>query len=52
MLNALKDTPSDLSKLKDHFKQYPKVKAMCYIPLNNAIIVFLCLFTTSTYHRY
>ena len=43
MLNALKDTPSDLSKLKDHFKQYPKVKAMCYIPLNKAIIVFLCL---------
>ena len=45
MLNALKDSPSDLSKLKDHFKQYPKIEVMCtcYIPLNMAIIVFLCL---------
>ena len=43
MLNALKDSSSDLSKLKDHFKQYPKIESMCYIPLNMAIIVFLCL---------
>ena len=34
---------TDLSKLKHHFKQYPKIEAMCYIPLNKAIIVFLCL---------
>ena len=43
MLNALKDSPSDLCKLKDHFRQYPKIEAMCYIPLNMTIIVFLCL---------
>ena len=43
MLNALKDSPSDLSKLKDHFQQFPKIEAMCYIPLNMVIIVFLCL---------
>ena len=41
--NALKDTPERLHKLKTHFQQYPNIDALCYIPLNMAIIVYLCL---------
>ena len=41
--NALKDTPKHLHKLKVHFQQYPNIDALCYIPLNMAIIVYLCL---------
>ena len=41
--NALKDTPEHLHKLKAHFQQYPNIDALCYIPLNMAIIVYLCL---------
>ena len=41
--NALKDTPVYLNRLKVHFKQYPNIDALCYIPLNMAIIVYLCL---------
>ena len=41
--NALKDTPECLHKLKVHFQQYPNIDALCYIPLNMAIIVYLCL---------
>ena len=41
--NALKDTPEYLHKLKVHFQQYPNIDALCYIPLNMAIIVYLCL---------
>ena len=41
--NALKDTPEHLHKLKAHFQQYPNIDASCYIPLNMAIIVYLCL---------
>ena len=41
--NALKDTPEHLYKLKVHFQQYPNIDALCYIPLNMAIIVYLCL---------
>ena len=41
--NALKDTPQYLHKLKAHFQQYPNIDALCYIPLNMAIIVYLCL---------
>ena len=41
--NALKDTPEYLHKLKAHFQQYPNIDALCYIPLNMAIIVYLCL---------
>ena len=41
--NALKDTPEHLHKLKIHFQQYPNIDALCYIPLNMAIIVYLCL---------
>ena len=41
--NALKDTPEHLHKLKVHFQQYPNIDALCYIPLNMAIIVYLCL---------
>ena len=41
--NALKDTPEHLHKLKLHFQQYPNIDALCYIPLNMAIIVYLCL---------
>ena len=40
---ALKDTPEHLHKLKAHFQQYPNIDALCYIPLNMAIIVYLCL---------
>ena len=41
--DALKDTPEHLDKLKVHFQQYPNIDALCYIPLNMAIIVYLCL---------
>ncbi|XP_065885091.1 protein NLRC3-like isoform X2 [Dysidea avara] len=41
--DALKDSPSNLKTLKRHFQQYPNIDAICYIPLNMAIIVFLCL---------
>ena len=41
--NALKDTPEHLHKLKAHLQQYPNIEALCYIPLNMAIIVYLCL---------
>ncbi|XP_065902642.1 protein NLRC3-like [Dysidea avara] len=41
--DALKTSPSKLQALKRHFQQYPNIDAMCYIPLNMAIIVFLCL---------
>ena len=40
---ALKDTPEYLHKLKAHFQQNPNIDALCYIPLNMAIIVYLCL---------
>ena len=40
--DALK-TSSKLQTLKRHFQQYPNIDAICYIPLNMAIIVFLCL---------
>jgi len=43
MLNALKHSPSDVKKVKEHFRKYPNIDAMCYIPLNMTIIVFLCL---------
>ena len=43
MHNALKDTPDYLHTLKVHFQQYPNIDALCYIPLNMAIIVYLCL---------
>ena len=43
MDKALKDTPEYLHKLKVHFQQYPNIDALCYIPLNMAIIVYLCL---------
>ena len=41
--NALKDAPEKLRKLKVHFQQYPNIDALCYIPLNMVIIVYLCL---------
>ena len=40
---SLKTFPSKLQTLKKHFQQYPNIDAICYIPLNMAIIVFLCL---------
>ena len=43
MNNALTDKPNDLRKLKVHFQKYPNIDALCYIPLNMAIIVYLCL---------
>ena len=41
--NELKDTPEHLYKLKVHFQQFPNIDVLCYIPLNMAIIVYLCL---------
>ena len=41
--DALKTSPSKLQTIKRHFQQYPNIDAICYIPLNMAIIVFLCL---------
>ena len=41
--DAFKMFPSELQMLKTHFRQYPIVDALCYIPLNMVIIVFLCL---------
>ena len=43
MCNALRDTSFCLHRLKVHFQQYPNIDALCYIPLNMAIIVYLCL---------
>ena len=43
MDKALKDTPEYLYKLKVHFQRNPNIDALCYIPLNMAIIVYLCL---------
>ena len=40
---ALQDSPSKLDKLKRHFRQYPNIDAICYIPLMMSIIVFLCM---------
>ena len=41
--DALISYPSKLEALREHFLQYPNIDAMCYIPLNMAIIVHLCL---------
>ena len=41
--DALRTSPSKLQTVKRHFQQYPNIDAICYIPLNMAIIVFLCL---------
>ena len=41
--NALKHTPEYLHNLQVHLQQYPNIDALCYIPLNMAIIVYLCL---------
>ena len=40
---ALQDSPSKLEKLQRHFRQYPNIDAICYIPLIMSIIVFLCM---------
>ena len=39
---AFQDSPSKLKKLQRHFKLYPNIDAICYVPLVMAIIVFLC----------
>ena len=41
--DALKSSPEKIQTLKKHFQQYPNIDAMCYIPLNMEIIVYLCL---------
>ena len=41
--DALNDSPSMLQKLKKHFQQNPSIDTICYIPLNLAIVVYLCL---------
>ena len=40
---ALQGTPSKLEKLQIHFRQYPNIDAICYLPLIMSIIVFLCM---------
>ena len=40
---ALKGSPDKLQTLTKHFQQYPNIDAICYVPLNMTIIVFLCL---------
>ena len=40
---AFQDSPSKLEKLQKHFRQYPNIDAICYIPLIMSIIVFLCM---------
>ena len=40
---AFEDSPSKLEKLQKHFRQYPNIDAICYIPLIMSIIVFLCM---------
>ena len=39
---ALKPYPSKRKELKTLLQQNPSIDAMCYIPLNMAIIIFLC----------
>ena len=41
--DALQDAPLQLENLHKHLQQYPKIDAMCYIPLVMSIIVFLCI---------
>ena len=41
--DALSSSPSKLQMLNEHFQQYPNIDALCYIPLNMAIIIYLCL---------
>ncbi|XP_065917957.1 uncharacterized protein [Dysidea avara] len=41
--DALKYCPRELQALKAHLRQHRNVDAMCYIPLNMAIVVFLCI---------
>ena len=41
--DALSASPSKLQTLKRYFQQYPNIDAMCCIPLNMVIIIFLCL---------
>ena len=41
--NAFKDDADKIQTLKKHFKQYPNIDAICYIPLNMTIIAFLTL---------
>ncbi|XP_065917638.1 protein NLRC3-like [Dysidea avara] len=40
--DALIDHPNELQNLRAHFQLYPNIEAMCYIPLNMAIIIYLC----------
>ena len=41
--DALNGHPSKLEALRKHFQKYPNIDAMCYIPLNMAIMAYLCL---------
>ena len=42
MKDNLKENPELYTKLSIYFKEYPTIDALCYIPLNMAIIVYLC----------
>ena len=42
MKDNLKEKPELYNKLSLYFKEYPNIDALCYIPLNMAIIVYLC----------
>ena len=43
IIDALKDYPSKLQELQQHFNRNPYMDSICYIPLNMSIMVYLCL---------
>ena len=42
MANALKRSPEKLKALQKHLQDNPNMDSQCYIPLNMAIMVYLC----------
>jgi len=42
MANALKRSPDKLKALQKHLQDNPNMDSQCYIPLNMAIMVYLC----------
>ena len=42
MTNALKRSPDKLKALRKHLQDNPNMDSQCYVPLNMAIMVYLC----------
>ena len=42
MANALKRSPDQLKALQKHLQDNPNMDSQCYVPLNMAIMVYLC----------